>query len=482
MKPTLSLAAPVALLACIGWVILSRDYGGSPDIAHHYALSEELFRQFRWPLKPSPNLAGGTDHYPPLAHLLAGLVGILTGSSLSGIFLLSAAAVVVLFLMAGFIVINERPPHIALISSALLLALAGVMSHRNSFFGHEIIANFFYAQLVGNVVVFAALLAATRWDRDRNPNLWVIGGPALVALATTTYLLSGIQLALALVALVAMPALRDNFWRHCWEALALAFLLALVVILHPSFWPLVELSPHEGWISITPRSTLLTAFVAAAGLGFAILSFWLGNNRRWLWIVIPLSVAALGGFTLQIAAFFLGGTGSAYVLAKHGFFLGVAAVLLWTCLLADLCELLINRAQRALAPNAVLSFSCVLAAGLVLVVYMRPSHSLGPMISHDRLARQLAKAKPELLSKTASSHPRLALHGNYSVALGALLASPEIAAAYHSWWPEGYRTPPIAGPATYVLLSSEANYPRACLVDTTPVPAAVLSIRCVLSR
>lgn len=348
------------VLAAVSCAAFLRDYSATPDLAHHYSFTEELFRQLRWPIAQAPSMAGGMNHYPPVAHFLAGLAGLALGSSLVGIYLVVSFAILCSLFLTVKMVVNGRDTRSASLSVAVLIVIAFGCSRGKTFVGHEIIQNFFFAQAVGHTFVIAGIAELNRLGTYRL-DIQVLAMSLAVAFVTSVYMLSGIQLAAGCLAFLALPILRGIDWRRMLAVTAFAPVSLLILATHPSFWESVSLASGEGWISISMKSVTTASGLLAAGLIAAIALYLKTELRPWYRPAISLGVAALAPFLLQALALTITGTGSSYVLRKHGFLLGTSAAILWTCIVVEVAlRLNVRRFPLELPSHADRSFYLVL--------------------------------------------------------------------------------------------------------------------------
>ena len=107
------------------YVIGTRDFGISSDAGLHYAFAEELVRGYRWPVSGELPFPIALADYPPGAHLLALAVGVLVGSTLRGIFIVTGLAFVVSYLaLSGIARRRDIASTVAALAVFVLIAAA----------------------------------------------------------------------------------------------------------------------------------------------------------------------------------------------------------------------------------------------------------------------------------------------------------------------------------------------------------------------
>src|SRR5262249_36155206 len=115
----LSLAAIVALGCLLGTSLAGR----SSDLAWHYILVDYFTTSWALPPQVVPDMAG----YAPIAHMIGGAIGRLTGSGFDGMHIASLAFIflIYLFVFLGL----ERNNLLPTLASFLLLFLAIAALH-----------------------------------------------------------------------------------------------------------------------------------------------------------------------------------------------------------------------------------------------------------------------------------------------------------------------------------------------------------------
>ena len=149
----IALVSVGAGLVAIGARTLATFTGGGADMAHHYALV--YWFSHHWTL-PAPDAGLSTMASYPVAHVVAGLLGRVVDSPFRGMQLVAIAAVVMIWcaIAALLTTLPGRRRWIAFAALAAFLALTSAGPLRLQVHGFEIIVNFFFAQVVGQAVVW----------------------------------------------------------------------------------------------------------------------------------------------------------------------------------------------------------------------------------------------------------------------------------------------------------------------------------------
>jgi hypothetical protein len=327
MRHLLRVNSVLALLALIvvvgliwGWTYRS----GSVDVALHYSLVEFIRVHGHWP-NPSIDYIGEMNQYPPVAHAAAAIVALLTGSSFLALHLVStvsaAMTLAILFLLMRF-----RSSRATLTATALLATVLALFEHGHNFLGREIVGNFFYPQMFGEMCVFALVLLRSRLS---------LGVAAEIAAAVGATVLLGWVYPIAAVQLagIAVAWRMLSMSRH-WhssgrvdmrQALTLALLIVGVVgaiVLHPRFPVVVNLATNNGYVDVrlprglvVPATFLLCAAVVVLGVEFARQRLMLRAPEAFIALCAGVAAASLA----QEAAFYLLCLGSPYGVYKHIF-------------------------------------------------------------------------------------------------------------------------------------------------------------------
>ena len=182
-----------------------RFTGSGADMGNHYALA--YWFAHHWTMPGADDLTVGIiARNPPVANIAAALVGRVAGSTFMGMYLVAAAAVVLVWCaLAALLALLPAPRRwIALGGLTVLLALntsAGPL--RLDVHGFEIVINYFFAQIVAQAVVWWLVWFAVR-RRLKGRSAISTAVPIAVVAVVSTYIhaLAAVEL-LALVGCLA---------------------------------------------------------------------------------------------------------------------------------------------------------------------------------------------------------------------------------------------------------------------------------------
>ena len=190
-------------------------------------------------------------------------------------------------------------------------------------FGNEIINEFFYAQLIGDLGFIFLLIVSSRLRQPAIAGLFAI--VAVYALAWV-YTASAAKLAVAILLAQLLALVRAYSGERVLLLIALALLLPLTIVIHPTFEPMVRNAAHDGSISITLPLVLSGATLL---LLLAPSIWWLHSRSGSSIRCEPLVAAGIAISLLALVQFVflrLGGLGSPYAVKKHGFLIGTFVV------------------------------------------------------------------------------------------------------------------------------------------------------------
>lgn len=392
----------------------------SVDLAHHYALVVRLmeYGNAAFPLDLS---LGEMNVYPRLSHQMAVVAGRWLASPLAGLQTLAVLSLVLLWAGLAWL-INTLPPRMAAIAS---LVVAGLLAANRYWLpiplhGDELIGNFFYPQLLGQMLC-VALIGVNLTLEKRAAPLWLRYGLMVPA----TYLLVGIHLlpALALLTMMGLMIAAELLlmWRRRQPGLAVAgatgagaLLAALgAVVLHPGFAVMRSISKQNGYIPLRylDSTPALMWYGAAVALASALLVwYWARRPRaasRLALKYLGLYGLAIGGLCLAQGLAWVFDFGSEYAMRKYVFALDTVA-------LVELALLPALLLARQTAPRerwyAVLQ-ACVLPAALTAAVCVQmlsapPVRPLQQLVALERSVKILQ----ERIGRPA--------HGKYDYVIG----------------------------------------------------------------
>jgi hypothetical protein len=379
------LCLALALIA-IGLRIVGPFTGGGADMAHHYALVDWF--SHHWALPDAQNsYLSAMREYPPVAHILAALTGRAIDSPFRGMQLVANVAVVVIWSAVAAILalLPGRRRWIALASLALLLLLntsAGPLHLQPH--GFEVILNFFFAQVVGQALVWWLVwFAVRRRLAGRSAISTALPTAVIAVLATSVHVVPAVQL-LVLVGCLSAAELLDR-WRNGQRTLrsaaapiALPVTAAVAVVLTPGFRAMRKLSENDGALDV-PYLSGLEGYVAVAVavIVISLAALFVSATRR----EVPPTAAVLqglafAGFAVAVpcavqALLLAAGEGSPYAVKKYIF--GLVTVLI-----VDACVALAvllpdgSSARRALRAEWHVAAAAGLTAVATIAVFSHP--------------------------------------------------------------------------------------------------------------
>lgn len=335
------LGLSAAVLYAIGKV-----FSGSVDLANHYALVHWIYDHVALPAAPDANL-GDMAFYPPGSHALAAMAGRLVGSPMLGMQVISLASVALIWLaiagVLGFLPGIRRWIALGVLALILLLAAPNgplpIQLH-----GWEIISNYFFAQVVGQVAFWVALFWVAWCMRRRMSFAWVLWPLAITTVLCTEIHLVGASETLGLLWLMSIresvTTLRRNakLSAQSLVPIVVAAIVSVVVAASPGFAAMRKLSQNDGSLPIPGLSSvgrMLTLTIVVIMVSVALL-FWSRTRRLrettsgYIAQVLSFGAIAIALPCLSQAAILSGGEGSAYAVKKYAF-------ALVTMLVVELC-------------------------------------------------------------------------------------------------------------------------------------------------
>lgn len=308
----LAFAAMVFLMAKFGRFFQN----GSFDLVQHYLLIDEIMKHGG--VRPDAYARiGAMAVYPPAAHWLAALVGWITGSGLIGMNLVAIAAVFVCYLIIVSLVSEG-----SWLRVAIFFALFLAFRFTRSMVGWEVRFNFFYPQLVADVIYFGCLFLIARIHRDISRiSVFVIGGFVTMWIQP----LIAVHIFAAGLALLACEAAKE--WiaqrrfplKSALATLGATLLAAVIVVEHPAFKVMRAISGNDGYLEIGYSEIMLVTSVCAL-LGIINMTRYLRSKAGAIDAVIASAVIGAALLTyLQFALLKLHGDGSPYAVKKHMF-------------------------------------------------------------------------------------------------------------------------------------------------------------------
>ncbi|MEH6719935.1 MAG: hypothetical protein V7704_13720 [Aurantimonas endophytica] len=295
-------------------------YSISVDVAHHFMLVDFFSREDPATLLTSPWLSGMAI-YPPGSHWFAAALGTVIGSNYTAMWLLCIVAIYAGYFFLGRVLQGGR----GYVAVALFLVLVLLARPTGAILGQEIIGNFFFSQLVCAAFFFALLFVCGRIGR-RNELAVALIGLVGAAFLIWIHLLPGLYL-IGAVGLFLLLYAAENFRtgkpyrKQLAGVVAFGFAGLAVIVLHPSFAAMRELSANDGALDFPVNHWLIyaVALILVAVSGWSII--WSRRHERTAFdeMLVAAAVAALALMTVQLLSLLVLGEGSPYAVKKHLF-------------------------------------------------------------------------------------------------------------------------------------------------------------------
>ncbi|MGX1186646.1 hypothetical protein AB7M29_004325 [Pseudomonas sp. F-14 TE3623] len=286
------------------------------DLVQHLLLVDELSRH-AGVMPGAFERIGAMALYPPAAHWMATIIGWIGGSGLVGISIVSIIAVYLCYVLIIRLVGAG-----SLARVLVLTILFSTLMFTHSLIGWEVVENYFYPQLVADVVYLGALL----WALNNREN-WKQTAAFLIAGFATMW----IQPLVAVHVLAAGCALAAfqlwNRWNESpfvrkLNAASLVIMVtgaAVIVYTNPAFKVMRQISGNDGYLVFGYNAPLLIALICAAVGAWNLRRYWVGKGEYADVILGSAVIAAVGLVVLQFAMLKLHGDGSDYAIKKHMF-------------------------------------------------------------------------------------------------------------------------------------------------------------------
>jgi hypothetical protein len=325
----------LAVLVLVG-LFMDRLWTYSVDLAHHYALVARLAEHFTMP-GVADNSLGEMNYYPRGSHFVAAMLGMLTGSNLLGIHLLSILALVAIW--GGFIYLLLRLPNPARWwALPTMLVLLGLNKWLNilQVHGNELIGNYFFAQMVAQaglvLIIIAAYLCETSATTTWRRNLLII---VMAWVLAFVHLLPVVEL----LGLFGFLLLQDFLARRSVAKgvglLVVLMLATWVVVRHPNFAAMLSISKSDGDFLMKSAHSVRTVGIYSLLVVLLAAPLWwrwqqMNEEQRKQWLVWKYLVfysmavaiiALMQWFALQL------GHGSPYAVRKYMFSVETALLL-----------------------------------------------------------------------------------------------------------------------------------------------------------
>jgi hypothetical protein len=398
----------VALLA-----LLARHVLLTGDMVLHFILVDEIMKHGG--VQPGSYLTQLVmPTYPQASHWLAAIVGWSSGSGFVGIIVVSILSIYVSYLMIIRLVGAALPVNLLLFTAAFAL-----LAHTHSLIGWEVVVNWFYPQLVADVIYFASLL----WLSKKAP-IWqqALFVPLVGAATMWVQPLVAVHIFAAGATLIAF--LLTEEWhreskfpaRTALYLLLLVTLCALVSALHPSLRVMRTVAMNNGYLEFSYSTILLVAMVCA---GIGIVNLWRHFSGRAEYVDAVLGSAVAAATLLAIAQFValqMLGEGSDYAVKKHMFIIVTLGAINAVRILGSLTK---PSARR----EVIGKYAAPILAATATIVILKPFKTpVAPILEAQVFAIDAAKSdvpgfRPGNTVADDMSIPFLA---NYMISLTAL--------------------------------------------------------------
>lgn len=289
---------------------------GSSDLEQHFSLVDEIMKHGGVRPPPIPNLQTMV-YYPPLAHWAAAIVGWIGGSGLVAIVLITITSLFLCYLLILRLTDSNRA-----VNAVLLIAAFFALKATRSFVGWEVVGNFFYPQLVADVVYFAMLLWLASSSEHALQTVAIV-----VTGAITMWLQPLVALHILAVGCVLITARCAKQWIETRRfpallvlaSIATAIASAAAFLLHPMFAVMKRIALNNGRLDFGYDHVMIVTVVLGT-VACVNMGRWLtGRARREDGVLAAALLAATSLTLLQWLALKIAGDGSAYAIKKHMF-------------------------------------------------------------------------------------------------------------------------------------------------------------------
>ncbi|GAB2921244.1 hypothetical protein GCM10027093_70070 [Paraburkholderia jirisanensis] len=287
--------------------------GNSYDLMQHFILVDELMRYGT----VLPGDIQSMSYYPAGSHWIAAVVGWAAGmSGIVAITFVSIASVYFSYVLIVRLVGASSPVRVLLLAGAFV-----ALKFTRSMIGWEVVLNYFYSQLVTDVLYFGILLWLVR-----TRTIWQQVVVLLVVSWFAMWVHSLAPLHLLATGCVLMAFQIIEAWRKRTGILApvtaLVALLAgaaVIAVKNPAFRAMRNISTNDGWLTFGYSNFAAVAVVCGF---FGLWNLWRcyrERGERTDAVIGCAMVAAVCLVFLQLAALKVEGAGSAYAVKKHMF-------------------------------------------------------------------------------------------------------------------------------------------------------------------
>jgi len=401
----------LALLAFLMFWFGRYIHTGSFDLVQHYLLVDEIMKHDG--IRPAvSSRMGAMAIYPPAAHWVAAIIGWIGGSGLVGISLVTIVSVYICYLIIAHLVDASSPANILIFALAFLL-----LRFTRSQIGWEVVANFFYPQLVADTAYFVVLLWVAK-----NRDIWKQASAFLLIGILTMWIQPLVAIHILAAGCVLMAFQFVEMWRSKSVQLIRKAILLIVftavstaiILLHPEFKIMREISGNNGDLAFGYSQVMLVASLCAAS-GVINLLRRLAGRGAYVDTVLGCAVVAA---TLLVAVQFmlleLHNDGSAYAVKKHMFIVCTLGVMNSVRLIAA-C---LPAGRRNVSPGWIAPLVAGFASFFVLKGFTTP---VAPIVRAMAYANHAASVDlpASAFGNTVADDSSLPLMGNVMISLTA---------------------------------------------------------------
>ncbi|SNX29597.1 hypothetical protein SAMN06295945_1977 [Polynucleobacter meluiroseus] len=323
------------------FVIFNIDsmWNWSGDLAHHYALAYRISEQWSKNTLGDPSL-GDMTFYPNGSHIIVAIIGNLIHSVFLALQIatLTSYGLVWLFIIILFANLPKNMATSALVALSVLVIINSLTKNFDTH-GHEIVANFFFSQLVGQSVLYGSIIFAIKIEKWGGIFYSTAALIIMMLINAKIHLLPSIEMLGLIFGLLITHIVFERSQTMQAHLTKRKIIFAVIImtasvfalLIHPSFLAMAKLSTNDG------------SMLSAASYPFGILTFcflvtisslklfrlWLKMHKQKYEVPVLKYLALYGGvltilcLTQYILTFF--GLGSDYAVKKYIF--GLTSIL-----------------------------------------------------------------------------------------------------------------------------------------------------------
>ena len=315
-------AVPLFALAVLAAIVLafhSKIFLNGYDTVHHLQMIDQLARHAAYdPAKDAARI-GDMINYPTGSYWPAALLAHVEGGyGLVAMSMIAVASVFLCYLMLGWIVQRDQSYLSLAIFALLVYALAATKTQ----IGWEIVWNFFYPQLVADLLLFGGICGLMLAEDDIS--IAAVGAPLLGLAAMSVQPIVAIHIMGSAIFYLSVRALMQ--WNEKGilptQTIIKTFFVivasAIVVLLHPAYRFMRSASNNDGSL-VTGYPSIWFVVIPSAIVALVTVLMAIRNNSRTDLIIGSTLSSAIGLIILQQIALSYFGQGSPYAVKKHLF-------------------------------------------------------------------------------------------------------------------------------------------------------------------